>query len=103
VSENYAVADAGLKTMGMDHGNPEIPGAQVLFCSDEHVTFVAGRADGDAKTSPIDWESGTRVRVGDRIRMIPAHVDPTIAYHERLFVVEDDRVVDEWAVDLRGW
>jgi D-serine deaminase-like pyridoxal phosphate-dependent protein len=41
--------------------------------------------------------------VGDRIRLIPAHVDPTIAYHERLFVVEDERVVDEWEIDLRGW
>jgi D-serine deaminase-like pyridoxal phosphate-dependent protein len=103
VSSNYAVADAGLKTMGMDHGDPAIPGARVLFCSDEHVTFVAGRPEGETTLSPIEWESPSNVRVGDRIRMIPAHVDPTIAYHERLFVVEDERVVDEWAVDLRGW
>lgn len=103
VSEKYAVADAGLKAMGMDHGNPEIPGAQVLFCSDEHVTFVAGRNDDEGRSSPIAWESPARLRVGDRIRMIPAHIDPTIAYHERLFVVEDERVVEEWAVDLRGW
>ena len=103
VSEKYAVADAGLKAMGMDHGNPEIPGAQVLFCSDEHVTFVAGRNDDEGRSSPIAWESPAKLRVGDRIRMIPAHIDPTIAYHERLFVVEDERVVEEWAVDLRGW
>jgi D-serine deaminase-like pyridoxal phosphate-dependent protein len=103
VSEKYAVADAGLKSMGMDHGNPEIPGARVLFCSDEHVTFVPGRAEGDVGASPIDWESPPSIRVGDRVRLIPAHVDPTIAYHERLFLVEEDEVVDEWAIDLRGW
>ena len=106
VSEKFAVADAGLKSMGMDHGNPELPGGRVLFCSDEHVTFVSGvsgRAEDDAGASPIAWECPSTIRVGDRIRLIPAHVDPTIAYHERLFVVEEERVVDEWAVDLRGW
>jgi len=103
VSEKYAVADAGLKSMGMDHGNPELPGARVLFCSDEHVTFAPGWAEGDERASPIDWESSATIRIGDRVRLIPAHVDPTIAYHERLFVVEDERVVEEWAVDLRGW
>lgn len=103
VSEKFAVADAGLKSLGMDHGNPELPGGRVLFCSDEHVTFVSGRAEDDAGVSPIAWECPSTIRVGDRIRLIPAHVDPTIAYHERLFVVEEDQVVDEWAVDLRGW
>ena len=103
VSEKYAVSDAGLKSMGMDHGNPEIPGARVLFCSDEHVTFVPGGTEGDLLASAIEWACSATIRVGDRVRLIPAHIDPTIAYHERLFVVEDERVVDEWAVDLRGW
>jgi D-serine deaminase-like pyridoxal phosphate-dependent protein len=103
VSEKYAVADAGLKSLGMDHGNPEIPGARVLFCSDEHVTFVPGRPEGEVMPSPIDWQCPASIRVGDRIRLVPAHVDPTIAYHERIYVVEDERVVDEWEIDLRGW
>jgi D-serine deaminase-like pyridoxal phosphate-dependent protein len=103
VSEKYAVADAGLKSMGMDHGNPELPGARILFCSDEHVTFAPGRAESDVEASPIEWECGQTIRVGDRVRLIPAHVDPTIAYHERFFVLEDDLIVDEWAIDLRGW
>ena len=33
----------------------------------------------------------------------PAHVDPTVAYHDRMYIVTDDEVIDEWAVDLRGW
>src|SRR5438445_4587813 len=40
VSPGYAVADCGLKALGMDHGNPTMPGANVFFCSDEHVTFI---------------------------------------------------------------
>ena len=40
VSPKYAVADCGLKALGMDHGNPTIEGGEVWFCSDEHVTFA---------------------------------------------------------------
>jgi D-serine deaminase-like pyridoxal phosphate-dependent protein len=87
VSPAYAVADCGLKALGMDHGNPSIDDATVWFCSDEHITFAAP----------------TPVRVGDRIRVWPAHIDPTVAYHERVHVVAGERVLDIWDVDLRGW
>jgi hypothetical protein len=30
-------------------------------------------------------------------------VDPTVAYHECMVVVDGDEVLDEWPVDLRGW
>lgn len=107
VSEAYAVADCGLKALGMDHGNPRVPGARVLFCSDEHLTWIPGRdeegGEGAPDASAIGWESPASVRVGDRIRVVPAHVDPTIAYHERIHVVDGEDVVDQWPVDLRGW
>jgi D-threonine aldolase len=104
----WAVADVGLKSLGMDHGNPAIaasrppggpagsgprPGhiadrlAQVWFCSDEHLTF--------GPDGPL--------HVGDRVRVLPAHVDPTVALHERMNLVRGDEVIDTWAVDLRGW
>ena len=57
------------------------------FCSDEHLTFSA---------DPLP-------AVGDRVRVIPGHVDPTVAYHERLHVVDGHDVVEVWPVDLRGW
>jgi D-serine deaminase-like pyridoxal phosphate-dependent protein len=41
VAPAFAVADAGLKALGMDHGNPAIDAAKVWFCSDEHVTFAS--------------------------------------------------------------
>ena len=40
VSDSWAVADCGLKAVGMDHGNPSVEGGRVLFCSDEHLTFA---------------------------------------------------------------
>jgi D-serine deaminase-like pyridoxal phosphate-dependent protein len=87
VARGWAVADCGLKALGMDHGNPSIDGGSVLFCSDEHITFV-----------PDDG-----AEVGDRVRVWPAHIDPTIAYHERLFLTRADQVIDVWDLDLRGW
>jgi D-serine deaminase-like pyridoxal phosphate-dependent protein len=87
VSSNleWAVCDAGLKSLGMDHGNPTIEDHQVWFCSDEHITF-----------SPPE-------PVGTRLRVIPAHVDPTVAYHAAMHICDGEDVVETWPVDLRGW
>jgi D-threonine aldolase len=87
VSKGWAVADCGLKALGMDHGLPSVDGATVQFCSDEHLTFSPELA----------------VKVGDRISVLPAHVDPTVAYHRLLHLVDGDDVVESWPVDLRGW
>jgi D-serine deaminase-like pyridoxal phosphate-dependent protein len=86
-AQGYAVADVGLKALGMDHGPSPMVDGEPWFYSDEHVTF--------APAAPV--------RVGDRVRVRPAHVDPTMAYHERLHVVDADVVVDTWPIDLRGW
>jgi D-serine deaminase-like pyridoxal phosphate-dependent protein len=88
VRPDHAVADVGLKALGMDHGNPSIDGATVWFCSDEHVTFAPGDA---------------RPAIGDRVRVVPAHVDPTMAMHEVAWLVEGDEVLERWPIDLRGW
>jgi len=87
VAPAYAVADCGLKSLGMDHGNPTVTGGSVWFCSDEHTTF--------GPEQPL--------AVGDRVRVAPAHIDPTIAYHERMYLVAGEDVLETWPVDLRGW
>jgi D-threonine aldolase len=84
-SGGWAVGDAGLKAFGMNLGNPELVDGTVMFCSDEHVTCKP--------TQPV----------GDRLRLIPGHIDPTLAYHERAYVLSGDTVVDVWPIDLRGW
>ncbi len=88
--KGWGVLDAGLKALGMDHGDPKVLDVgDCWFVSDEHITF--GVAD------------GASVAVGDRVRVIPAHIDPTVSQHERLHVVDGEDVVDVWDVDLRGW
>lgn len=89
--EGWAVADCGLKALGMDHGNPSmVDGSAVWYCSDEHIVF-----------SPP--EGAALPAVGQRVGVVPAHIDPTMAYHEALWVVDGPDIVDRWAVDLRGW
>src|SRR5207302_2231064 len=84
----YVVADCGLKALGMDHGKPDLEGGgEVLIVSDEHLTVVPANP----------------YRVGERVRVIPAHVDPTVAYHQRMHLVRGDEVLESWEVDLRGW
>ena len=81
----WAVLNGGLKALGMDHGPPTLAddAGEVLIVSDEHITF---RPSGS-------------VAVGDRVRVIPAHVDPTVAYHDHMTLTTGDR----WPIDLRGW
>lgn len=81
--KGWAVANGGLKCLGMDHGKPAMEGGEVLIVSDEHITF----------------RSASPVSVGDRVRFVPGHVDPTVAYHDTLHLT-DGRT---WPVDLRGW
>lgn len=87
--KGWIVADAGLKALGMDHGDPSWDGGDVLFCSDEHTTLA-----------PADGRSW---RVGERVRLRPAHVDPTVAKHEQMWVADGDEIVERWAIDLRHW
>jgi D-threonine aldolase len=74
-----------LMAFGMDHGKPELADATVLSCSDEHATFAPPRS------------------IGERVRLVPAHVDPTIAYRERAYIFSGDEVLGVWPIDLRGW
>ena len=99
VSDSWAVIDVGLKSLGMDHGNPTIEGASVWFCSDEHITFSMK----DGRPLP---------GIGNRVLVRPAHIDPTIALHVVMHVVDkigtgetgmSGQVIDAWPVNLRHW
>ena len=88
--KGWCVVDCGLKSLGMDHGNPSVEGMSVFFCSDEHTTLLPTQG---AEPPPV----------GTRLRVTPAHVDPTVAYHSLLHITDGDDVIEAWPVDLRGW
>ena len=62
----------------------------MFIVSDEHVTFIP--------------HADHPVHIGDRVRVLPAHIDPTVAYHEQMYLVDGGgNVLETWPVDLRGW
>ena len=85
------VADCGHKATTKDHGLPSVAGldgATVVSLNDEHATLS------------VPPES--RIAIGDLVRLVPSHTDPTINLHDAFYVIEGDRVVDVWAI-ARGY
>lgn len=86
------VTDAGLKSYTTESGLPGIFGADaadVTGVSDEHtnISFLT---------------PGSRPCLGDGIRLIPGHCDPTVNLHDWLIGVRNGRVECIWPVAARG-
>ena len=86
------VLDSGHKACTEDHGNPsvrDIDGASVMFLSDEHASI----------TLPED----SPIKVGDRIQLVPSHIDPTINLHDVFYALDGDGVAGVWPIAARGY
>jgi D-serine deaminase-like pyridoxal phosphate-dependent protein len=83
-----AVLDAGLKALAVDDGPPVpvVPGLRVLGMSDEHARLAAA--------------PGVRLEVGDKVLLVPSHVDPTLNLHDAVFAW-DGAELARWPVDGR--
>jgi D-threonine aldolase len=71
-AEDRAIVDAGLKALAFDSGPPLVcdePAATYERASDEH-----GRLAVSAATN--------RLGLGDKIRLIPGHCDPTVNFYD---------------------
>lgn len=85
-----AVLDAGLKAFSVDSGLPLVadrPGLMLRKASDEHGTLETGDA---------------RLRVGERVRLIPGHCDPTVNLHDWLVACRNGVVEALWPIAARG-
>lgn len=89
-----AVIDAGLKTLSDDSGPARLvdaPGWSYHHAGDEH-----------GKLTPTGEPGRRELRVGDRVRLIPSHIDPTINLHDVMYAHRGGTVEAEWAVAARG-
>jgi len=92
------VVDAGIKTLaGEDYGWGtygqllERPDVVVSWAAEEHGVI-------DLPAEVPD----PRLRVGDRVRIVPNHACGVPNMHDELVAVEEDRVLDTWRVIARG-
>jgi D-serine deaminase-like pyridoxal phosphate-dependent protein len=87
-----AVCDAGHKASSSDSGFPgvaDLPGARYTGASDEHGVILL---DPPAAVPAL----------GERIRLVPGHCDPTVNLHDWLVGVRGGRVECLWPVSGRG-
>jgi 3-hydroxy-D-aspartate aldolase len=87
-----AIVDAGLKALAFDSGPLLVcdePAATYERASDEH-----GRLAVSAATN--------RLGLGDKIRLIPGHCDPTVSLYDWYVCVRGNRVEQVWPITARG-
>ncbi len=86
------VVDAGLKASSVDSGMPQLVdwrGVKYVKASDEHGVLA------------VD-EGAAAPALGERVRLIPGHCDPTVNLYDHIVCVRGDRVEAVWNVDARG-
>lgn len=86
-----AVVDAGLKALSVDSGMPlvaDLPGVEFQKASDEHGVLAL--------------PAGTTVKVGDKLRLVPGHCDPTVNLYDWIVGVRNGRVECVWPITARG-
>jgi len=91
---NEAVVDAGLKTLSTDSGFAEPKARRGLSyrpAGDEHGILSWG-----------DGFAGPEPRVGERIELLPSHIDTTVNLHDEYWLVRGGVVEGRCAVSARG-
>ena len=89
-----AVLNVGLKELTVEYGMPvmQVPGARVTALSDEHAQVSL------AALPPLTGHGA--LDIGDKVLLIPAHVDPAVNLYDRLFAWTGTGF-SEWEVDGR--
>ena len=91
-NRDWAVVDTGLKALSVDSGLPamaDLPQAEYVGASDEHGKVLLNDPD-------------SAVRLGDKLRLIPGHCDPTVNLYDWYVGVRNNRVEALWPIVARG-
>jgi len=87
-----AVLDAGLKSYSAEKGMPWVhnrPDLEVFGIADEHSKVKLGA-------------ESKRLRLGEKLMLIPGHCDPTVNLHDWYVGVRNGRVEALWPIAARG-
>ena len=90
-ARDRAIVDAGLKASSIDSGMPRVAdaaGVEYVKASDEHGVLQLNGAPGYA--------------VGDKLKLIPGHCDPTVNLYDYYVCVRNGRVEALWPITARG-
>ena len=87
----HAIVDAGLKASSVDSGMPRIAEggpAEYIKASDEHGVIQLNGAPG--------------FTVGEKLKLIPGHCDPTVNLYDEYICIRNGRVEAIWPITARG-
>ncbi len=98
--EGVVILDAGVKSMGMDQGDPRIltmDGRTVtgrIEVNEEHLKLYDPAVEG----GPV----GLELEPGERVLIIPGHCCSTINLYDKLYMFSDGQVTDRLQITARG-
>lgn len=88
-----AIVDAGYKAFATDRPfTPvpiDLPGVTYAWAGDEHGRLDLSQTDCD-------------VKVGDRVRFVPPHCDPTVNLYDVIHALRGDIIEGVWPIAARG-
>lgn len=87
-----AAVDAGLKALSVDSGLPRVAGrddVEYVRAADEHGKLLLKR-------------TGRPLALGEKLRLIPGHCDPTVNLYDWFVGYRGDRVETLWPIAARG-
>lgn len=87
--KDRVVTDTGVKSLGMDQGNPiflGVPKDSTISMSEEHGAVYCQH----------------NFNLNDKLLYIPGHCCTTVNIFDEIYVVDGDEVVDCWKVTARG-
>lgn len=87
--DGLTVVDAGVKTCGVDQGMPAI-------CDNDCEEVVASEEHFQLHKLSIP------LNVGDKVRLIPGHCCSTVNLHDKIYLIEDNKVVGRLIITARG-
>lgn len=88
--EGLTVVDAGVKTCGVDQGMPAIVDNEAceIVASEEHFQLHGLK---------------NPVKTGDKIMLIPGHCCSTVNLHDRIYIVDNGKVINRICITARGY
>jgi len=107
-ASDRAIVDAGLKSTTVECGLPRLAdpvGYQYVAANDEHgvlKTINTGTAEGRISAVQGLNSPDSGVRLGDTLRLIASHVDPTFNLHDQLVAYRNGVVESVWDIAARG-
>ena len=87
--EGLTVIDAGVKTCGTNQGMP-VPykgKAGEIVASEEHFQM---------------HNYSEKTKVGDKIRIVPAHCCSTVNLYDKIYLIDGDKVIDRIPITAKG-